>query len=291
MMFSRVLAFAGLALAAAPFFAGCANAEGDSASIPPRSTIVAYEPDASDAAPPEEVSPDAPVGAQTFLGNSMCHASRITGCYPDDVIDACDPTQDAGSADSGPDAGTAGGCHVVGEGADQHTTCLASGYGMNSSCSKPTDCSAGHECVRGGTCRHYCCSGNAACSAGQFCDVQPTAQDPNTLVPVCMPQIPCTLLDDTTCPAGQQCTVVREDGSTSCVSIGPAGNGESCDLDRCALGLVCVGAPGTRLCATLCLTADSSPDSSTSARCTAIGKSKCLGSLPLFPDPKFGVCQ
>jgi hypothetical protein len=282
-MLHRALVFVGLSLSAPILFAGCgSSASGnDVSSGTPTPIHRSNMDDASDELLPQGAVQDTG-GAQDFQGSVLCHASRLTGCYPDDVVNACDLALDAGASDADADIEGAPGCHVIGEGADQHTACLPGGYGMNSSCMGPSDCSAGHECING-TCRHYCCSGTAACSSGQFCDVQPTEADPKTLVPVCMPVIPCTLLDEDSCPASQQCSVVREDGTTGCVAIGNAQDSEPCDTEHCARGLVCIGASGLRRCATLCYTA-------LVGQCLVSGQS-CLGSLPLFPDPKIGVCQ
>jgi hypothetical protein len=131
-------------------------------------------------------------------------------------------------------------------------------------------------------CRHYCCAGNTSCSLTDFCDVEPTTDAPGTLVPVCMPVVPCQLLAQGACPSGDTCEVVRDDGTTSCETVGSAEQGASCDSEHCAAGLVCLGAVGARNCYTLCYTA-------TMAECNA--NQQCTGGLPLFPDPAVGWCQ
>jgi hypothetical protein len=177
-------------------------------------------------------------------------------------------------------------CHVVADGTTVQTTCLASTVaGMYAStCARSTECSPGYECVEGGTCRHYCCSGNSACSENQFCDVQPVAESPSTLVPVCLTQNPCVLLNEDTCPPSEQCAVVRDNGDTSCVAVGAAQDGQSCEKDHCARDLVCLGALGSRRCEPLCHTP---PFPST---CKSTNRT-CVGTLPLFPNPTVGVCQ
>jgi hypothetical protein len=276
---------AALALATPPLVGGC-SARSDALSGTGTPTIVTvYEPDAADAGVVPEPANLAPA-VEPFQGNLLCQVSWYSSCQPDDVVNTmCDPVADGGATDAGDaqaPSGTA--CHVVASDAGALTACLQAGFGMNSSsCTEATDCAAGHECVGDGTCRHYCCGGNSACSLNQFCDVQPTFQAPATLVPVCMPQIPCTLLDDDSCPTNQQCGVVRDDGATSCLAVGTAGDREPCDEEHCAHGLVCLGAVGSRRCAPLCYTA-------IPTACNGSGRT-CTGALPLFPNATIGACQ
>jgi len=110
-------------------------------------------------------------------------------------------------------------------------------------------------------------------------------------VPVCMPLRQCELVaaldlegglpQPATCPSGQTCAVVREDGATSCVAIGTATAGQSCETEHCAAGFVCLGAT-VRTCYALCLMTDPGP-------CPA--PQACKGGPPLFADPGVGVCQ
>ncbi len=288
-MLPRLVVLLGWALAAPLLFAACSDR--GASSIPPMATptvIRAYEPDAADASVPEDVAEPAVGPAVTYQGSPLCLASRSPGCYPDDMINACDIVPEAGSlgveADANVNATPA--CHVVFDGTKVGTTCLASTVaGMyGSTCSHSTECSPGYECVEGGTCRHYCCSGNSACSDNQFCDVQPVAESPSTLVPVCLTQNPCVLLNEDTCPPSEQCAVVRDNGATSCVAVGTAQDGQSCEQEHCARDLVCLGALGSRRCEPLCHTA---PFPST---CKSTNRT-CIGTLPLFPNPTVGVCQ
>jgi hypothetical protein len=289
-MLPRAVVFIGWALVGPLLFAGCGDREITPTAPATPTGIRAYEPDAADAGISDDAALEAPAAFAApapVQGNALCNASRVSGCYPDDMINACDLPPDAGSPDGDTDADLnwAPACHVVGDDPMQHTACLQSTVaGMYASiCARSTECSPGYECVAGGTCRHYCCSGNSACSTNQFCDVQPVAQSPNTLVPVCLTELPCILLDDDTCPPTDQCAVVRDDGSTSCVTVGTAQDGEGCEAEHCARGLVCLGAQGQRTCEPLCYTAYPS-------RCTSTGRS-CVGTLPLFQNPAFGVCQ
>jgi hypothetical protein len=255
--------------------------------------IRAYEPDAADAGvqgvePPDVTAPQASEAsdAMAYLGSPLCQAS-LAGCYPDDMLNACDfPHSAANAPDADTDANVnfTPACHVVADAAGVHTTCLRSTVaGMYAStCAQSTECSPGYECVAGGTCRHYCCSGNSACSENQFCDVQPVAESPTTIVPVCLTLSPCMLLNDSTCPPSEQCAVVRDNGATSCVGVGTAKDGDSCNKEHCARGLVCLGALGSRRCAPLCNTVNP-------VQCGDGGT--CVGTLPLFPNPLVGICQ
>jgi hypothetical protein len=285
-MFPRSAAFIGFAavLLAVPLLsAGCGNGgDGGGQSRGTPTMIMPLVVDASEGGISEEVSQGAGM-APTLKGNSLCQASEST-CFPDDVFPVCDPPlADAGLA--GLDERSSPTCRVVASGSDP--SCFPAGLGLtNATCSQSNDCAAGHECIAAGSCQHYCCGGTPSCEINEFCDVQPTAQDPTVVVPVCMSEVPCLLFQDEFCPASQQCSVVREDGSTSCVNVGAAQDGDSCDAAHCARGLVCLGAQGAKQCAPLCYTA--LPNACTN---TAKPGRKCIATLPLFHDKSIGVCQ
>jgi hypothetical protein len=288
-MSPRTVVVIGCALVGPLFFAGCGESSATS-SLPPPTMIQPFAPDAAlDAGVAEEAMEEpapssGPALALPYQGSSLCNASRETGCYPDDVISSCylppNNASAAATADGGIEPTPA--CHVLSGGVVPRPTCEQSTVGgmYASTCAHPTECSPGYECVEGGTCRHYCCAGNSACSEGLFCDVQPVADSPGTLVPVCLPQIPCVLLNDATCAPDEQCSVVRDNGATSCVAVGMAQAGESCEQEHCARGLVCLGPLGSRRCEQLCNTLKPSCDGGA-----------CIGTLPLFPNPTVGVCQ
>jgi len=270
--------------------------------------VTAYGPDASDAGVLEaatDAAGDALIAAPAYQGSPLCNASRSTGCcYPDDPANAqacaqaaCQAAPDSGTAQqegAGAYIGVALGCHLVPAAPSPDASpgsptitpaCLPGGGGLSGfPCTGPDDCSPSYECVgtSTATCQHYCCDGNESCPSLQFCDIQPTFPSPPTKVPVCMPTQPCGLLDDLSCGAGETCAVVRDDGQTSCVAVGNAGAGQSCDTGHCARGLVCLGAPGARSCDVLCHTA-------TAKECSS--GEKCRGGLPLFTDPTVGICQ
>jgi hypothetical protein len=305
---ARSLRIALVALLAAPSFAGLAAGCGSSANpglgaLAP-DDLVPYEPDASDAGYAVAIEPADTANVATTQGNPLCNASLyVGGCYPDlpTTAQACGLAPDGGATDGATSEGGEGdhaseaaassvlACHVAPAGdagdAGVSAVCTSAGLGVEGTlCLHGTDCAAGYECVEN-ACRHYCCAGSSACSAADFCDVQPSG-DTGALVPVCVPIVPCTLLlggPAGDCAAlGQTCSVVRDDGTTGCEATGTVQAGASCDTAHCAAGLVCLGAVGARECYTLCNT-------STMAECT--GGQQCTTGLTLFSDPAVGWCH
>ncbi|HVY44925.1 MAG TPA: hypothetical protein VHB21_03560, partial [Minicystis sp.] len=98
-----------------------------------------------------------------------------------------------------------------------------------------------------GVCRAYCCGDVEACETDTWCVPQHmVAGGPK--IPVCIPETPCSLLDDSRpCSNGLICTIVRHDGTTSCVEPGTGMIGDDCP---CAQGFVC--SPLTETCLQLC---------------------------------------
>jgi hypothetical protein len=263
---------------------------------------VVHGVDASqDDGPSAEAGTEAMPAAAVYQGNPLCNASPATGCCYPDALSLCGPAACESPSDAGVDAvggysqQVAYGCHLVPTPLPAATTgspdvqavtpsCTPAGLGLDGAlCHDPADCAPGYECVGGsiGTCRHYCCGGNGACRLDQFCDIQRTSSGSAMNVPVCMPTRQCDLLQPGTCPSNQTCAVVREDGSLSCVAVGSAKAGQSCQAEHCASGLVCLGA-ATRTCYALCQVGKPN-------QCPA--SQTCKGGLPLFVDPSAGVCQ
>ncbi len=257
-------------------------------------------PDASDAAAMATQTDDAGV-AGLVSGSPLCAGSDGDG---GSLVRTCDPDSPtpAGMCSTlAPDGGLynpSGGyadaslaCRVVPSasiatgGIGGSPTCALPGPGTDgASCEGGSDCAAGFDCVGPGVCRHYCCAGNGPCAGSQFCDIQPLAHATTTQVPVCVPIEPpggCGLLAAASCPSGETCAVVREDGATSCVENGSAKAGDSCETQHCAAGLVCLGTAGLRMCFTLCHTSSA----------TCVAPDTCQGGLPLFQDPTIGVCR
>jgi hypothetical protein len=102
------------------------------------------------------------------------------------------------------------------------------------------------------------------------------------MVPVCVPAVDCSLAEpfpcptgvNCSCPDGEACMVVRDDGTTTCVKPGSGSAGEPCP---CASGHICSQA--TNQCVKLCQTA---------AMPSECGSGRCQASAEL--PTGFGVC-
>jgi hypothetical protein len=244
--------------------------------------------------PDDAVTADAGYVPQKFRGSPLCNASAVLGCFPDDPS-TCTPDAGVGVGIA-PDSGVLT-CQVGWDNtanAPSATCAIAGTGGDGAPCTHASDCAPAFACVGTvgvpGQCRHYCCAGADSCAyanggaSSMFCDVQPTAEANNTIVPVCMPVQSCKLLQDG-CPTGTTCAVVGTDGTTSCVQTGNGKAGDPCntaDVEHCADNLVCLGAGGSGQCYQLCHTANPVECSSTE---------KCMTGGPLFPDPSIGICQ
>lgn len=232
-----------------------------------------------------------------------CEPDETSGCSPDAGLaadykgDAASPTPslvDAGAAPpsdaSVPYDGGAGSpkndgpyaCRVTrrsSAGGAVAAQCVTAGTGKDGeACRASSDCGPGFECVGSpGQCRRYCCS--SACGAERVCDKQLVVGNESLTVPVCMPIHPCKLLSP--CPNNETCGIADQiDGRTSCLAVGAAQAGESCEQQNCAGDLTCLGEVGARLCYKLCSKSHPScPEGS-----------RCKGTLPLFQDPDQGVC-
>jgi hypothetical protein len=280
---------------------GCSYSGIVSPAPPEHPTPVAEAQDASPAVASDGggIAPDVQVvieagstlPAMLEQGSPLCNASLSTGCYPDKPTpaQACPP--DGGTADLAavmPDASLA--CRVVtdSDGYSAHPSCFAAGQTtVGQACAMSSDCAAGLDCIAQGAttgvCAPYCCQGNTACGAYDFCDVQSLADMTSTKVPVCIPMIHCDLFS-TDCSTGQTCAIVRVDpltgmGTTSCVDVGTAPEGQSCDREHCAKGLDCLGNPGARQCFKLCHVGGSD----------CLASQVCAGGLPLF-SANAGIC-
>ncbi|WP_438016114.1 hypothetical protein WMF18_35510 [Sorangium sp. So ce315] len=169
---------------------------------------------------------------------------------------------------------------------DAIPSCRPAGrFGAGGPCHRGTDCASGLGCAavdaEGGVCRQYCCGNVESCAPGTYCDERPMAESviegsPPVSIPVCVPAVNCELLNDSACPADQTCTIVREDGTTSCVVPGAGRADEPCP---CAPGFVC--SMLTNQCKQLCRIEESARDCGTGA--------KCQGGSRAYP-PGFGVC-
>lgn len=199
--------------------------------------------------------------------------------------DMCVPGPDDSCALGGdpqmgtPDASVVG-CQLVPSGNDVHAVCAATGtFGVEQPCTTSADCQPGLGCVETaalGKCRPYCCGDLEACAADSYC--APARMNGESIsIPTCTPVIPCELLNDTTCPTGLTCAIVRASGLTSCVKPGDGYDDQPCP---CAAGYYC--RPATSTCVKLCHTAPGSDDCGPTAVCQG-------GVNGMYPDG-FGTC-
>jgi hypothetical protein len=215
-------------------------------------------------------------GGDRGSGGSVSATSGTTGsgAAPSDA--GVDATIDGG--DTPRPSGFA--CRVALDDEEPVRTCGRGGRveaGMP--CASAADCAAGLACVaegQAGRCQPYCCASDATCDEGSFCAERPlytgsSDAGPTAVVPVCAQADNCSLGDPYPCPAGESCrcaegtacTVVRSDGTASCVPPGSGKAGESCP---CAWSFVCSRA--TETCLKLCNTTDSTSECG-SGRCQA----------------------
>ncbi|MBI4955809.1 MAG: hypothetical protein HY908_27570 [Myxococcales bacterium] len=187
-------------------------------------------------------------------------------------------------------AGGAGGGVAVGDGvlafdeaaAEVGGTCAEPGLGeLGAPCLSTAYCGPGLACDDG-SCRPYCCGALEACPADTYCTPRPVDSgdlppnlSPVPEVPLCVPVVHCELLSPSSCPPDQSCTIVRLDGTTSCVDPGSHTAGQACP---CAPDHYCAAALDT--CFALCRTT-SNTDCPEGYTCQG-------GTLP-FPEG-FGMC-
>jgi hypothetical protein len=177
------------------------------------------------------------------------------GCTPGTgVSESCTLNGSGGAGGAG--GSNMGACQLGVVGKKVEGICGVIGSAQNGEpCLSTHDCAAGFACVSKGVCRPYCCASSEACAPASYCAATPLAaadapQASPPQIPVCVPAEPCTLLDDKTCAkAGQTCTIVRTDGTTSCIDPGPGKEDEACP---CAAGYFCSAAQNKclRLCRT-----------------------------------------
>ncbi len=224
--------------------------------------------------PPELDSGDSDAGAAPEAGPA---------------IDGGGPPESGGVSEAGPSSNY--GCFVTKstKGAPV-AECAPAGTGATGApCLSVGDCAPGFACVgdgNAGQCRPYCCGGPTACEKGTYCADQPVrgaaGQSKLQLVPVCVQADDCNLADPYPCPPtkqckckeGTSCAVVRDDGTTSCLTPGAGRAGDACP---CAPGHVC--SLTSKTCLKICQT-----DSSA----TECGSGKCQ-SVSYLPKG-FGVC-
>lgn len=231
-----------------------------------------------------------PPGARSLLCPGSCNPQNAKD-NPDNPA-AC--AKDGGTYAYDGGGSTAGdlACRVVPTTTNPVAECTAAGSHFDgASCNSGADCAPGYECVgTPGACHHYCCDETACTTLGQnlnepgrfFCDVQSETASPSTKVPVCMLAQPCDLLQNM-CGDGMTCTLVDPLNSdvTSCVTVGTAKEGASCEIDHCGANMVCFGPIGSRTCHQLC---------DLSHACASYGQS-CNSQWPSLQKLQVGICQ
>jgi hypothetical protein len=209
----------------------------------------------------------------------LCGGSQAI-CSPDPNSDDC--TQGGQGVDGGVNDASVVTCQLVHAGGVVATACGPSGpSAVGGECTSASDCQAGLGCVTTGgpgeasTCRPYCCESLESCPSGTYCTTLGMGEAPKSPIPVCIGVTSCELLTNKGCVDGQVCAIVREDGTTSCMTPGDHTAGQSCP---CAGGYTCSWADDT--CLELCSTAD----------LTACGPHAfCEGGVAQFQDAGYCV--
>jgi hypothetical protein len=174
-------------------------------------------------------------------------------CSPDPTSEDCTPGGNAGLGGAVASDAAALACQLVG-GVDGQVAAMCGMAGTTAEglqCNRTSDCQAGLGCVvvEGvSVCRTYCCESLESCAEGTYCAQVPLAEASKNNIPVCVPEVHCTLLGGT-CLNGQTCAIVRASGATSCVPPGPGTAGQTCP---CAAGYTCSWTDNT--CLELCET-------------------------------------
>ncbi len=200
---------------------------------------------------------------------------------------------DAGTDAAPPGTGSVSACRVTKRENRTIAACAPAGKVAESQfCANDDECAPGLACVGEpglGRCLRYCCGAWSAPDlspdAGggtHYCTPKPLAARPSDKVPVWVKLDDCTLLEDElNCPEGTTCTVVTNDGRTTCVPAVP-GQREwaSCVDQGCDKGYVCLGTIDRR-CRKLCRESDGSAGCSAGAYCQRV---------PTIPEG-FGICS
>jgi hypothetical protein len=191
-----------------------------------------------------------------------------------------------GNPNMNPDAGATGSvraCQLIAENGKVTAQCVEAGtFNAGDACENAAHCSATLGCVNtmsggtsGGICRPYCCDDVELCPRDSYCAPLRMAEAA-LKIPVCTPVKKCKVLDDSTCDNGQVCTIVRNDGTTSCVDPGTGTRDEACP---CASGHVC--SKITNTCRKLCHLGNDATDCE--------GGGTCQGGVMGYPEG-IGTC-
>lgn len=217
-------------------------------------------------------------------GNTDGDASIVLG--PNPVMDGSNPLNPAALCLKGecsihespntcaPQNGGEQACGLANEGKTVVAQCMPVGaFNEGEVCMTQGDCGAGLGCAvdpnGNALCRSYCCGDAELCPKNTFCDAQMMklgdASPSSAAMPVCIPASNCELLNDVdSCDPGLTCTIVRQDGTTSCVVPGAGKLNEACP---CAAGFICSKLLGT--CLKLCRIGQDNIDCGPNASCQA----------------------
>ncbi len=248
-------------------------------------------------------SPLCSVLAGVLAGYGGCDPDRVACVYNatdaggDSGSDSCEQGSVCAQEPGGPPVLEAA-CRVISSKAMCSTAYKAGGKEL---CTTSADCDIGYECTGVpvpaidagpsctatntcmGTCKHYCCDGDATCTAlgpDWFCDIESVFHGINS-VPVCALGKPCVPFGSE-CAAGETCTLVNETTmATACVTPGLAEAGDDCTRAKCGEGLACIGDTCKQLCK---LMADGGPGA-----CPA--KQTCVASSLLGAYADVGLCS
>lgn len=126
---------------------------------------------------------------------------------------------------------------------------VASAMGGSAYCAKASDSPVGACYPKGDKKNGESCGKDPlTCSKGSYCIGGYDQYDPDAYC-----QKACGAASDGICPAGSQC-VKYSSNYSGCQVQGSKGQGEACDgaPTACKAGLICIGAKGKEICATLC---------------------------------------
>lgn len=165
-----------------------------------------------------------------------------------------------------PESSVARGCSVAGT------------QGVGEACTSSRDCDKGLGCVgmmHSGRCLPYCCAIDGdTCGGNSYCAERPLRDESlgleeGPLVPVCVRADACSLGEaypcegrDCVCGPDTACTVVRSDGTTTCLKPGASGPGEKCEPvssssagvgnSGCQAGYLCAQSADEGTCVKIC---------------------------------------
>jgi hypothetical protein len=270
---------------AAGLWSGCAS-ESESSAPPPDT---APEADAIDDTRVQviDVRDDAGTSAALCGDEQLCDPDIAAICTPLSP----DAGADTGATDAVIDGSTAStaACRVVKRENKSIAACAPAGKVLESQfCASDDECAPGLACVGVlGRCLRYCCtawsSPTQTPDAGggtHYCTPRPLTARPSEKVPVWVKLDNCTLLDDALqCLEGTTCTVVTNDGRTTCVQAGTGRDYASCAEDPCDRGYVCLGTT-ERLCRKLCREAEGPAACPSGGYCQRV---------PTIPEG-YGIC-